>query len=354
MNNKERYYAITHYQPFDRLFHWEMGPYEETTKRWQREGMPKDKSLAELAGYDAFGHAPIGLGLIPGFSYEVLDEEGEYRTYRDGDGVIKKIRKDTPPPAMPQYLKFPLQTREDWKDFKERLDPNNPHRIPDNWDELKKTYQNRDYPLGINAGSLFGWLRNWMGVENIAVMLYDNPALVQEMMDHIAELVVEVLKKVVFEVDFDCAVMWEDMAYKAGSLISPEHVRQFMMPGYRKITDLLHRSGIDIIMLDSDGDVEELIPLWLECGINFIYPMEVAAGMDVIRLREKFGKDLIIGGGMDKRILASNKEAIFEMVMSKKDLVLSGGYVPGVDHAIPPDISWENFMYYRQLLNSIC
>ena len=126
-----------------------------------------------------------------------------------------------------------------------------------------------------------------------------------------------------------------------------------MMPGYRKITDLLHSAGIDVIMLDSDGNVEELIPLWLECGINFIYPMEVAAGMDVVQLRKKFGKDLIIGGGMDKRILASNKDAIFEMVMSKKSVMLEGGYFPGVDHAIPPDISWENFTYYRQLVNSI-
>jgi len=353
MNSRERYYAVTHYHPFDRLFHWEMGPYEETTKRWQRECMPQDKSLRELAGYDSLGHAPINLGLIPGFTYEALNETGEYRIYRDGDGVIKKIRKDTPPPAMPQYLEFPLQNRDDWKDFAKCLDPDDPKRIPANWDELKEQYKNRNYPLGINAGSLFGWLRNWMGVENITVMFYDDPALVHEMMDYIANLVVEVLKKVVFDVDFDFAQMWEDMAYKSASLISPKHVREFMMPGYRKITDLLHSAGIDIIMLDSDGNVEELIPMWLECGINFIYPMEVAAGMDVIHLRKRFGKDLIIGGGMDKRILASNKDAIHEMVMSKKDLMLEGGYVPGVDHAIPHDISWENFTYYRQLLNSI-
>lgn len=354
MNSRERYHAITHYEPFDRLFHWEMGPYEKTTKRWQREGMPKDKSLAELAGYDPLVGAPVNLGLIPAINYEVLDETDEYRIYRDGDGGIKKIRKDTPPPAMPQYLRFSLQTRDDWKnDFVRRLDPNDPKRIAKNWDELKEQYRNRDYPLGVNAGSLFGWLRNWMGVENITVMLYDDPAFVHEMMDYIADFVVEVLKKVVFDVDFDYAQMWEDMAYKAGSLISPKHVREFMMSGYRKITDLLHSAGIDIIMLDSDGNVEELIPLWLECGINFIYPMEVAAGMDVVQLRKKFGKDLIIGGGMDKRVLASNKDAIAEMVMSKKSVMLEGGYVPGVDHAIPPDISWENFTYYRKLLNGI-
>ena len=60
-------------------------------------------------------------------------------------------------------------------------------------------------------------------------------------------------------------------------------------------------------MLDSDGNVEELIPCWLEVGINFIYPMEVAAGMDVVALRRQFGKGLLIGCGMEKRILAGSR-----------------------------------------------
>ncbi|MFW6163468.1 MAG: uroporphyrinogen decarboxylase family protein, partial [Planctomycetota bacterium] len=154
----------------------------------------------------------------------------------------------------------------------------------------------------------------------------------------------------VFDVQFDFAVMWEDMAYKTASLISPGHVRRMMLPNYRKVTDLLHRAGIDIVMLDSDGNVEELIPLWLEAGINYIYPMEVAAGMDVVRLREKFGRDLIMGGGMDKRILASTPEAIDGMIDAKRDLILEGGYVPGCDHALPPDIPWANFLHYRERL----
>ena len=103
-------------------------------------------------------------------------------------------------------------------------------------------------------------------------------------------------------------------------------------------------------MLDSDGNVEELIPCWLEVGINFIYPMEVAAGMDVVALRRKYGSDLLIGGGMDKRILASTRPAIKQMVEEKADLMREGGYVPGCDHAMPPDIPWENYRYYRRLL----
>ncbi len=351
MDNKERYHAVTHYEPFDRCFQWEFGPYEETNKRWRSEGMPEDEYLATLAGYDRFEVAPVNVGLLPGFDYEDLEETDDYQIYRDRDGVIKKKRKDTPPPAMPQYLRYPLQTREDWKrDFLKRLNPESPVRLPLWWESWKNQVQHRDYPLGVPAGSMFGWIRNWMGIEGVSLMIYDDPKFIQEMMETVTDLICEVLKKVIFEVDFDFAQMWEDMAYKTASIISPKHFRELMMPGYRKITDLLHSAGIDIIMLDSDGNVDELIPLWLECGINFIYPMEVAAGMDVVKLRKKFGRDLRIGGGMDKRVLTTTKEAVRDMVEEKSALIKEGGYFPGIDHAIPPDIPWENFMYYRKLV----
>jgi uroporphyrinogen decarboxylase len=313
--------------------------------------MPQDQHLAMLAGYDRFETVGVNLSLLPGFEEETLQEDAEYRVYRTGDGVVKKIRKDAVYPAMPQYVRFPLLTRDDWKEFKKKLDSESPARLPAHWESVKKQYQNRDFPLGVSAGSMFGWLRNWMGVEHVTVMLYDDPKWVHEMMECLADHFVAVLKKVVFDVDFDFAVMWEDMAYKTGSLISPKHVREFMVPNYKKVTALLHKAGIDTIMLDSDGNVDELIPLWLECGINYIYPFEVAAGMDVVQLRKKYGKDLIMGGGMDKRVMASDKRTIRKMIMEKKSLLEQGGYVPGCDHAMPPDISWENFMYYRKLLN---
>jgi uroporphyrinogen decarboxylase len=103
-------------------------------------------------------------------------------------------------------------------------------------------------------------------------------------------------------------------------------------------------------MLDSDGNVEDLIPCWLDVGINFIYPMEVSAGMDVVALRKRFGRDLLIGGGMDKRVLAGDKAGILRMVEEKRPLIEEGGYLPGCDHAMPPDIPWENYRFYRGLM----
>ena len=355
MNSRERYRAVTHFEQADRLFRDEMRAFPETVKRWQREGLPLDDDYRRIVGYDRRETAPVNVGLAYHWDYKTLELTDDYEIYRDSrEGGIKKKFRNAPEPNMPQYIEFGLRDRESWeREFLPRLDPDSPCRISMYWESLVKQYATRDFPLGISAGSIFGWLRDWMGVENIAVALYDGPDFIKMMMDHLADLTVAVLEKVVFDVQFDFAVMWEDMAYKTASLISPGHVRRLMMPNYRKVTDLLHKAGIDVIMLDSDGNIEELIPLWLEVGINYLYPMECAAGMDVVKLRKEYGRELIMGGGMDKRILARDPAAIDAMIDAKRDLILEGGYIPGCDHALPPDISWANFLHYRERLAAI-
>ena len=139
---------------------------------------------------------------------------------------------------------------------------------------------------------------------------------------------------------------WEDMCYRNGPLISPSMFREFMLPRYCRITGLAQSRGVDLSFVDSDGDVEELIPLWLESGISGVYPMEVAAGMDVVRLRREYGKDLLMTGGIDKRVLARDRKAIDEELEAKIPLAEQGGYIPHIDHAIPHDVPYRNFAYY--------
>jgi len=350
MNARDRFRAAMRYEKTDRPFQWEMGPYDETVKRWRREGLPADSSWDRYGGYDRFECAPNHAGLCPAFEIETLEVSGSYEVYRDEDGVIKKKLRDVPPPAMPQYVEFPLRGRAQWPEFKRRLDPESPARFPLHWESMKRQYANRDFPLGISCGSLYGWLRNWMGVEGISLAVYDDPGFVEQAAEEIADCILAVMDKALSGVEYDWAFFWEDMAYKTASLISPAHYRRFFLPQYRRITDRLHRAGIRTLMLDSDGNVEGLIPCWLEVGINFIYPMEVSAGMDVVALRRRFGRELLIGGGMDKRVLAGDKAGIRRMVEEKRPLIEEGGYLPGCDHNMPPDIPWENYLYYRQLL----
>ena len=102
-------------------------------------------------------------------------------------------------------------------------------------------------------------------------------------------------------------------------------------------------------LLDSDGNPEALIPMLMDAGIDCIWPLERASDMDPMRIRKKFGKSLRLMGGVDKRELAKGKAAIDAHLRSLTPLVEDGGFIPTVDHTVPPDVSWDNFRYYMDL-----
>jgi len=149
----------------------------------------------------------------------------------------------------------------------------------------------------------------------------------------------------------DCITIWEDMAYRDGPHLSPKLFREFMLPSYKKVTSFLRSNGIDTILVDCDGDVRPLIPLLIEGGANGIYPLEVQAGIDAVSLRREYGKQLTLIGRIDKRAVAKGKAATQKEIESKLPyLRREGGYIPSLDHEVPPDIPYRNYIYYLDFL----
>ena len=144
------------------------------------------------------------------------------------------------------------------------------------------------------------------------------------------------------------------MAGKGGPLCSPNTYREFALLSLKRVTNLLHQYGVDIIIIDSDGNSDPLIPVWLEAGVTGLRPFEIAAGSDPVSVRKKYGKNFIIQGGIDKRALSKTRNDIDRDVLSKVPwLCLQGGYFPQVDHLVPPDVSLENYRYYSHLLREV-
>ena len=260
-----------------------------------------------------------------------------------------RILKSPDEMSMPEHLDYPVRTRREWEELKRRFRADDPDRFPENWQERCERWQIEGPVLifqGPRSPSLFGFVRELMGAERALMAFYDDPALVHDMMEFNAELILTLLRRALDEAPITSLFFWEDMCYKAGPLISPAMFRRFMLPRYRRITDLARNCGINAIFVDSDGDVSQLIPLWLESGINGVYPMEVAAGMDVVALRREYGKELLMTGGIDKRVLAEGTDAIDRELERTLSLAEEGGYIPHIDHAIPHDVPYENFAYY--------
>ena len=347
MNDRERFQATMNYEERDRCSWWEMWYWAETLDRWNEEGLAQDIHLQEFLGVDRRENVGVNLSLVPAFKRTTLEETDEYEVFRRTDGVVCRQFKGDIAGRMPQWLTFPMETRDDWENLiKPRLNAESPCRYPLYWEEKKRMWAQRDYPLSISGGSVFGWIRNWMGLTGVSQALYDDPEWVQEMMDYLADFFVATVRRAITEVDIDYVTMWEDMAYKAGPLISPRMFREFMMEPYIKITSQFHQEGIDLIFVDSDGDSQPLIDLWLEGGVTGYYPVERAAGMDAVQLRERFGRQLRIIGGIDKRAMKSGPEEIDRELVHVAPLVRDGGYIPWCDHLVPPDVPFDHYMYY--------
>jgi len=287
--------------------------------------------------------------MLPRYEEETLAEDESYVTRRTDRGVVMRTPRSLDTMSMPEHLEYPVKTAADWETLKKRFDPADPERLPPDWRERCERW-GREGPVLIFQGprspSLFGFVRELLGPGRTLYAFYDEPGLVHDMMETYTDFIMDLLPGVLDTAPLTSIFFWEDMCYRAGPLISPPMFRTFMLPRYRRITDLARRKGVDVIFVDSDGDVSQLIPLWLEAGINGVYPMEVAAGMDVARLRREYGKDLLMTGGIDKRVLARDRAAIEEELTAKMPVAEAGGYIPHIDHAIPHDVPFENFAYY--------
>lgn len=360
MTSKERFLRTAGFNEPDRAFLLQPWPWREALDRWEQEGLPKGVNLPEFFKTDKEEGVPLamqgryGPHLHPPLERKIIEETDEYSIVYDEEGNTVKLLHSDPMASMPQWISYPMSTRQDWEEIiKPRLDARIPGRKPEgnDWIDYVKSVQGRDYPLGLWAGSLYGWPRSFMGVETVSYMLFDEPDLIHEMCEYIADFVVEIVSPILEEIQLDYAFIWEDMAGKSGPLCSPEMYREFMGEPLKKITCMLHSHGVHHILIDSDGYSDPMIPVWLECGITGLRPFEIAAGSDPVKVRKEYRKDIIIQGAIDKRMLAKGFQEIEQEVLSKVPwLCMQGGYFPQVDHLVPPDVSFDNYAYYSDLL----
>lgn len=381
MNPRERFLACMRFQPLDRAPNWEMGYWAGVLEQFYEEGLPRHpkapKGLVPGAGVKGEGfpwrcgeprdwsvHTYFGLdkgiekidgdwGVWPLFETKVLEEDEENVKRRDPDGTIVIVRKDSS--SLPHPVAWPVKDRASWEKLKdERLRIDISGRLSDDWPNQVATYKNRDWPLVIGGPFLgaFSSLRTLFGFENMMYKFFDDPQLVRDVLSHLTELWLGLFEEVLAETDVDYAYFWEDMSYKSGSMVSPRIFREFLMPVYQRINGFFRGHGIDITLLDTDGNVWGLIPLFLEGGVTGLYPFEVRAGMDVAEVRSKYPR-LQMLGGIDKNALMLGPEAIDKELERVAPVVKTGGYVPGVDHYVQLNVPWKHFEYYRRQLEKI-
>lgn len=358
MNNRERFRAAMNFLPTDRPCHLEHGFWQDTYNRWRKEGLPAeiiyDKDIFHHTWgpdlFDYFGITKLAYMraeqyYVPSFEPQVLEENSEFRLIRNERGVL--LREKVGNISMPQFLEYPIKNRQDYHALKERLLGSPDQRFPAYWDEQVRFVRNQQERIvGVHLHGFFAYPRELMGFERLLYTFHDDPELIREMINERVDAHIQLYQRAIEETRPDFAFIWEDMCYKNGPLISPTMFRKFMLPAYQKLTGFLKKMGVEIIIVDSDGDISQLIPLWIEGGVTCLLPFEVKAGMDVTRLRKQYPQLQIIGG-IEKHALEHIKKDIdCELERVLPVMLPQGGYCASLDHWVHSEIPLENFAYY--------
>jgi len=362
MTPLERFDACMRYQPVDHVPHHEVGVWAQTRARWQEEGMnPEGMGWNWFEGAPEFGldprlYTPLDLDMHPAYPRKVLAQEGDTEVIQHRNGVVTralvKNAVDGMRSSMDQYLRFPVETPEDFAALKKRYDPHSPERYPADWEAQIPVWEAREAPLVLTRNCValgFYWrAREWMGTEGVSYGWYDEPEMMHEMMEFIADFTIESSKRLLEKITPDYVFLNEDMSMKNGPLLSPDTYHAFILPHMKRLVAFYKEQGVPWFIVDTDGNCELLIPMLMEAGVDAIWPLERASAMDPLAIRQKFGRDLRLWGGVDKRELAKAPTEIDAHLRTLFPLIEEGGFIPTVDHLVPPDVSWRNFQHYNE------
>ena len=357
-------YAITPGAP---ILHREFGYY--CLERWYEQGLDRNANLAELFGYDPPGNHGIGglgwceAGFSPNFETKLLEDRGDYEVVQDYAGRAVLYFKGRRDGFMPEYLDHPVKDMRSWKELCEwRLDPSTPERWMGFEDRMAAAQQAAGEGKMISQSVIGGYmyLRSLIGPEQLFYAWYDMPEVIHACMKTWYELADVVIARHQEHVTLDEIFFGEDICFNHGLLCSPDTMREFILPYYQQLIANARHRQIDprrhlYVQIDTDGYAVPAIPVYQEAiGIDVMSPFEVASNCDVVEIGREH-PDLVMFGGIDKRVLAEGKDAIDRMV----DRIIPtmrarGGYIPTCDHGVPEEVSLDNYMHYRKRCLELC
>ena len=318
---RERFHETMRYGHPDRVPYFEEGLRDDVLERWHEQGLPKDADLAEMFHTDRRERIPVDVRLIP--------ELKKWPTSRRG---LKAIRR--------------------------RLDLDAPGRFPEDWRERVKAWAKRDHvlELPVHRGFFLSMgVGGWDSFARAVYQLKDSPSLVREIMDMFAEFGVRLVERVLSEVEIDFASFSEPTGGNDGPLVSPQTYEELVLSSYQPIMEALRERGVETIVLVTFANARPFVRSILNAGFDCLWACEVnAEAMDYRSLRAEFGPSLRLIGGIDLDTLLLDKEAIRQEIETKAPPLLEqGGYIPLADGRVRANVPFENYAYYRRLLEKI-
>lgn len=329
-------------QMFCELF----GPLTGLEAEWLSQGAAQDEISLEAFDWDFVPVVTCGgeLGVRGGLEETVTEETDEYQVKRDRLGRSLKLYKDVA--SIPLPLDYPVRDMESWLEVKPLFEFHEDRIDREAVERARRAQAKGALVVAVMPGG-FDMPRQLMGAERTCLCYYDMPELMHDIIGTIGRTVLQVLERITDSLTVDQLSVHEDLAGKSGPLPGPLQFETFIKPYYSSVWEMLSSRGARLFNMDTDGNVESLIDLFLDSGLNALHPMEPAAGMDMVKIRKKYGSRLAMKGGIDKFVLQKDRDAIVrELEYKMQPLMQEGGIVFGLDHRIPNGTPLDLYRFY--------
>jgi hypothetical protein len=328
------------------LFTEPFGPIIGLKEEWAAQGATPAELDMSAFRYrrPQYGHIPVNTGWLGGEQEEILEETAEHIIARDRYGRRTKLPKGFA--SLPLPLEYPVRNTDDWLRVKHHYEFSEERFAPD-WAQTAREHRAAGRIVSVSIPGGFDEARELMGDAEVCLAYYTQPELIRDILQTIEETAYRVLDRVSATVEIDQLMVHEDMAGRAGPLIGPRQMRQFIAPYYRRLWDLVRSRGARLFWIDTDGDVAPILPALVEAGINVLFPVEPVGGMDIVKLAATYGDRLAFIGGLDKHVLRRSQDEIAaELEYKIPPMVRSGGCMLGLDHRIPNGTPLANYRFY--------
>ena len=368
MTERERWIATLGFAQPDRVPFSPGHARKSTREAWYTQGLAREVTDIEGHVRKLLGIPPatrqstvwpgVNFQMRPQFEEKVIERRSGTLIVQDWKGNLCEIAdqfdvsylRDAIDFVTRSWIRCPVESRADWPDMARRYEAGDAARFPADFTVRCRQLQARDYPSGLWLSGPFWQLREWLGFESLCMLFIDDPTFAQELIDFWEHFVTRLLRKTFQHYVPDYVLICEDMAYKEKPMIGPDMCRRFLMRCWRTWGDVCRDAGVPIYEVDSDGNVSELIPVWIEAGFSCNSPQEVAAGNDLPSFRRQYGALMAYRGGVDKRAMAKGGAALRDEIARLRPVIHAGGFIPSCDHGIPPDVTWPNFIEYCRRL----
>ncbi len=329
MNARERFVRVLNFeQPGDRLPRIEWAAWWDVTlDRWLQEGLPANCDLRKKKGL-SLSMRHFGLDEMYCLAAGPIGAQCP-KPVRHGAGILVN---EADYEAMLPKLYTDKAIARLCRDAK----------------ALKARHDAGEVIIRLWLDGFFWFPRSLFGIENHFYAFYDYPELMQRMNRDLSAFHLRALDAVLAILTPDMVGFAEDMSYNQGPMLSEDLFQEFIAPYYRQLVPRLKQAGMKVFV-DSDGQVRELLPWLIDCGIEGIYPLERQSGVDVQAIREKYPHFLMLGG-FDKRVMNQGEMAMRTEFERLLPVMRGGGYVPSVDHQTPPNVSLADYQIYIRLL----